>query len=107
MSVCSVSIIPMGKETSISSTVSRCIRVLKRFPELKQQITPMSTQLEGSLDRLFEAIKAMHEAAFADGARRVYTTISLDDRRDKELTLAGKVASVQQKLGNQVLETFA
>ena len=40
----------------------------------------------------------MHEAPFAEGARRVSTLIKIDDRRDKEQTLEGKVRSVTEKL---------
>lgn len=98
MSVCSVSIIPSGKGASISKTLARCIKVLDRFPELKYELTPMSTQIEGPNDRLFAAIQAMHEAPFEEGAPRVYTVISLDDRRDKSVTLEGKVSAVKSKL---------
>ena len=98
MSVCSVSIVPMGKGTSISDTLAKCLRVLDKFSDLKSQITPMSTQLEGKTERVLEAVKAMHEAAFTPGIGRVYTTITLDDRRDKEVTLESKVTSVKAKL---------
>lgn len=98
MSVCSISILPTGKGTSISGTLAKCIKALERFSDLKHEITAMSTQLEGPTDRIFEAFKAMHAAAFSDGTARVYTVIALDERRDKDVTLAGKVASLRQKL---------
>ena len=98
MAVCSISIVPMGQGTSISGALSKCIRALDEFKDLKYKLTSMSTQIEGPLDRLFQAVRAMHEAAAATGAGRIYTTITLDDRRDKEVTLAGKVAAVQKKL---------
>ena len=69
-------------------------------PDLKYELTPMSTQIEGPTDRLFEALQAMHQAPFEEGAKRVYTVICLDERRDKELTLDGKVAAVKSKLSS-------
>jgi uncharacterized protein YqgV (UPF0045/DUF77 family) len=40
----------------------------------------------------------MHEAVLEGGAWRVVTTIKIDDRRDKPLTMSGKVESVVRKL---------
>lgn len=98
MSTCSISVIAKGEEVSVSRIVAKSVQVLKDFPDLKWQLTPMSTQIEGPTDRVFEAMRAMHEAPFKEGIPRVYTVIAVDDRRDKELTLDGKVASVQAKL---------
>ncbi len=90
MCFCSVTILPVGVGTSVSRTIARTIRVLDNFPALNCQPTPMSTQMEGSLKEIMQAVKAMHEEAFKDGAQRVYTIISLDDRRDKKSTLADR-----------------
>lgn len=99
MCVCSVTIVPMGKESSVSDILAKCIKVLDDYPELEHEITPMSTQIEGPLDQILEAVEDMHEAAFEDGASRVYTFITLDDRRDKEQTLEERVTVVEEKLG--------
>lgn len=61
-------------------------------------LTPMGTILEGELDTILEAIRAAHEAPFKAGAMRVGTTIRIDDRRDKDLTMEHKVKSVEEKL---------
>jgi uncharacterized protein (TIGR00106 family) len=61
-------------------------------------LTPMSTILEGDLDKVLEAVKAMHEVPFRMGALRVSTTLRIDDRRDKPVTMAGKLAAVKAKL---------
>ncbi|MCL6561202.1 MAG: thiamine-binding protein, partial [Firmicutes bacterium] len=42
----------------------------------------------------------MHEHPFTAGADRVVTTVKIDDRRDKPLTMAGKVAAVEEKLAD-------
>ena len=98
MAVCSISIVPLGQGTSISEALAKCLRALDAFKDLKYRLTAMSTHIEGPLDRIFPAVRAMHEAAAATGAGRIYTTITIDDRRDKEVTLNGKVAAVQKKL---------
>ena len=98
MSTCSVSVISIGKGASVSEVVTKCVKVLDRFPDLKWELTPMSTQIEGPTPRLFEAIQAMHEVPFAEGIPRVYTVIAIDERRDKELTLQGKVSAVKKRL---------
>ncbi len=98
MSTCAVSIVSKGKGVSVSSIVAKCVKELDKFPDLKWELTPMSTQIEGPTDRVLKAVRAMHEVPFKEGIPRVYTVITIDDRRDKELTLEGKVASVRNKL---------
>lgn len=62
----------------------------------------MSTSLSGELDRVLEAVRWMHEAPFAQGAKRVSTTIRIDDRRDTEDgSLQRRVQSVQEKMGSR------
>jgi uncharacterized protein YqgV (UPF0045/DUF77 family) len=39
----------------------------------------------------------MHEHPFTQGAVRVSTLIKVDDRRDKEHTIAGKMRSVEDR----------
>ncbi len=98
MSTCAVSIVAKGESVSVSHLVAKCVEVLKNYPDLKWELTPMSTQIEGPTPRIFELLKEMHEAPFKEGIPRVYTIITIDDRRDKDQTLAGKVASVKDKL---------
>jgi uncharacterized protein YqgV (UPF0045/DUF77 family) len=42
-----------------------------------------------------ELAQAMHEVPFKMGANRVSTTISIDDRRDKLITMESKVKAVR------------
>ncbi|MCX7780392.1 MAG: MTH1187 family thiamine-binding protein [Negativicutes bacterium] len=99
MAVVEVTIAPMGTGTpSISQYVAACHRVLEQAQDLKYQLTPMSTIIEGDLDRILAVIRQMHEVPFGAGAQRVSTLIRIDDRRDKELTMAGKLKAVNDKL---------
>lgn len=98
MAVVEVTIAPMGVGASISSYVAACHKVLEQATDLKHQLTPMATIIEGDLDRILEVIRQMHEVPFGNGAQRVSTLIRIDDRRDKELTMAGKIKAVRDKL---------
>jgi uncharacterized protein YqgV (UPF0045/DUF77 family) len=49
------------------------------------------------MDNVLEAARMLHEVPFSKGVSRVLTTIKIDDRRDKKLTMKGKVASVVKK----------
>lgn len=100
MATLEISIVPLGTaSTSVSAFVVGCHEVLAtHFPDLKTELGAMGTNLEGPLDRLLEAVRAIHEVPFSQGVQRVYTVIKIDDRRDKESSLASKVASAQNKL---------
>ena len=97
--IAEVTVVPLGTaSTSLSAYVAEMEKVLKKFPQVKSLLTPMSTILEGEMDDVLEAVKAMHETPFRKGALRVSTTLRIDDRRDKESTMAGKMAAVKSKL---------
>jgi len=97
--VAEVTVVPLGTgSASLSAYVAAVENVLKKFPRLKSLLTPMSTILEGDMDDVLEAVKAMHEAPFRMGALRVSTTLRIDDRRDKKISMAGKLAAVKSKL---------
>ncbi|MFZ5595539.1 MAG: MTH1187 family thiamine-binding protein [Bacillota bacterium] len=100
MAVVEVTIVPLGTgNTSVSDFVAGCLRVLKDEKNLKYSLTPMGTIIEGELEKILDAVRAMHEQPFRAGAGRVLTTIRIDDRRDREITMSGKVSAVEKKLG--------
>ena len=97
--VAEVTVVPLGTATtSLSRFVAESEKVLKNFPRLTSMLTPMSTILEGEMDEVLQAVKAMHEVPFRMGAMRVSTTLRIDDRRDKKITMEGKLAAVKSKL---------
>jgi len=99
MAIVQVSVLPIGTgTTSVSKWVKETYKVLESHKELQYELTPMSTVIEGNLDEVLKAVRDMHEAPFRTGVDRVITNISIDDRRDKPLTLRGKVDSVMRKL---------
>jgi len=46
---------------------------------------------------VMRCVLKMHEIPYNTGAARVYTTVKIDDRRDKPITIEGKVRSVKEK----------
>ena len=99
VAVVDITVVPIGTGTvSLSEYVAGCVRILQEAEGITYQLTPMSTIIEGELDRVFEVARLMHEQPFARGIGRVVTTIRIDDRRDRELTAAGKVAAVKARL---------
>jgi uncharacterized protein (TIGR00106 family) len=100
MAIVDVTVIPIGTETpSVSHYVADIQKVLEQYNDkINYQLTPMSTLIEGELSVLFEVIQAIHEVPFRSGIQRVATNIRIDDRRDKESTMEGKLNSVELKL---------
>jgi len=99
MPILEISILPLGTKTaSVSSYVAGCIKILEKEKGIKYQITPMGTIIEAkSLRKLFRIAEKMHKEVLSC-VDRVVTTIKIDDRKDKELTMAGKISSVEKKL---------
>ncbi|MCK8061097.1 MULTISPECIES: MTH1187 family thiamine-binding protein [unclassified Fusibacter] len=99
MAVVEVTIVPLGTaDTSVSKYVADCHRIVTEQSEIKYLLTPMATVLEGDLATIMELIAKMHEVPFASGAKRVSTSIKIDDRRDKIGTIDQKLKSVEEKL---------
>lgn len=99
MAIVQLTIVPIGTETpSVSRYVAACHKVLDNYKELKYELTPMSTCIEGDLDVILEAVRQMHEVPFENGAQRVSTSIKIDDRRDKAGTMDQKIKAVKEKL---------
>lgn len=99
MAIAEVSIVPVGTEdASVSSYITACYRVLEKETGLKHQLTPMSTIIEGDLDKVLEAVKRMHQVPFREGAHRVVTSVTIDERKDKPLTMEKTVGVVMAEL---------
>ena len=98
MVMVAISIAPVGEGVSVSSHVASALRVLDQHPELNYELGPMFTTIEGEYDSVMGAIREMQEVLFSAGVERVATVIKIDERRDKPLTMEGKMAAVRSKL---------
>ncbi|MDQ3853337.1 MAG: MTH1187 family thiamine-binding protein [Thermoproteota archaeon] len=96
-----ISIVPIGtSDTSMSKEIAAAYDAIRSIKNLKKvSLTPMSTQVESdNLDYVFQAIHAAHDSAKSAGAKRVISTIRIDERLDKPNTLDEKIQSVKSKV---------
>ena len=93
--IAELKVVPLGTQTpSLSKYVSAVIDVVRQAKGITYQITPMSTIVQGPLATVLALAQEMHEVPFNMGANRVSTSISIDDRRDKFITMESKVKAV-------------
>ncbi|MEW5894412.1 MAG: MTH1187 family thiamine-binding protein [Candidatus Omnitrophota bacterium] len=100
MPVMEISVLPIGTETaSVSSYIARAVGILEQRKEIKYRLTPMSTVIEAaSVAELLMIARKMHEAVLKSGVVRAVTTIRIDDRKDRKISLDQKIDSVKKKL---------
>ena len=94
------SITPIGKGTSVSKYVARCLDLVDRSG-LDYRLNPMGTVVEGPFDEVFALIARCHKAAARDCAR-VSTIIKIDDRKGARGQLEAKVRRVEAALGRRL-----
>jgi len=105
MIIAEIAVVPIGTGTpSVSEYVSKAVDELKRLG-LRPELTAMGTIFEAEeMSTVLKAFEAVHESVFKQGAKRVVTTLKVDERRDKEGTIKQKlesVASAQKKQDSQ------
>ncbi|MEM4472867.1 MAG: MTH1187 family thiamine-binding protein [Archaeoglobaceae archaeon] len=95
MIVADLSIIPIGVGESISKFVKLAVEELKNSG-LKVEVNAMSTVIEAKdVESLFKAIQRAREAVFKMGVKRIYTIVRIDEKRDGELSIKGKVSAIE------------
>jgi uncharacterized protein (TIGR00106 family) len=99
MAIAAVSISPVGVGTSVSAYVAAALAVVRGQDRVRHRLDPMFTTLEGDLGDIYALVTRMQEAVFAAGAERVSTVLKIDDRRDREVSMEEKVATVERRLG--------
>ena len=91
-------VVPLGAGVSVSRYIAACEPIL-REAGLNPQLHGYGTNVEGEWDAVFAAFKRCHEAIHELGAPRVFTTIKLGTRTDREQTNDDKVESVRRLAG--------
>ncbi len=87
---------PVGEGTSLSRFVKEAIKEIDSFPGIRVLHHPMGTVIEAdTMDQILEITKRAHEALFKVGAKRVVTTLKIDDRRDKDRKMEDKLTAIQ------------
>lgn len=97
--VAEISVLPVGTgQPGVSEYVAACMSILNKQRKVVYKLTPMGTVLQGTLEDILVLTGRLHEVPFNKGALRVVTTLKIDDRRDKMLSMEGKLASVRKKV---------
>ena len=90
-------VVPIGVGVSVSAYVAACERVIEEAG-LESQLHPYGTVIQGEWDAVMAAVKRCHEVVHEMGAPRVFTTLKLGTRTDREQTMNDKINSVLEKL---------
>lgn len=91
---------PFGKGESLSRYVARSLEIIDASG-LPYQLTPMGTIIEGEFDEVMEVVRACFRRMSED-CDRVSTSIKIDYRAGRSDRLAGKIASVEARVGRKL-----
>ena len=91
------SIIPIGAGSSIGDQLARVLKIVDASG-LPYKVNPMGTVIEGSWNEIIKLIKKCHDTVMKS-EDRVYTTISIDDRKGKPNRIEEKVKSIEKRIG--------
>jgi uncharacterized protein (TIGR00106 family) len=99
-----ISVIPIRisseTTTSMSKEIAAAFDAIQKIKGLKTMLTPMGTQIESNnFANILQAIEVAHQAVRTAGAKRIMSTIRIDERLDKSISLEEKVESVMEKIG--------
>jgi uncharacterized protein (TIGR00106 family) len=94
-----LTVIALGRaEASASAYIAEIQRRLAVQDRVRYEMHAMGTSLEGSTADILAVFGELHAVPFEMGIPRVYSILKLDERRDREQTLADKVESVRRRL---------
>jgi uncharacterized protein (TIGR00106 family) len=91
------SIFPLDKQASVSIYVAKAVNII-RESGLDYQTGPMGTCIEGEWEDVMGVVSRCFEK-MKDESNRIYMTLKVDYRRGYSGRLAGKVKSLEEKLG--------
>ena len=99
MATADLTVIALGRaEASASAYIAEIQRRLAAQDRVRYEMHAMGTSLEGSTADILAVAGELHAVPFEMGIPRVYSILKLDERRDREQTLADKVESVRRRL---------
>jgi uncharacterized protein (TIGR00106 family) len=91
MIVADFSLIPMGSETSAGKYIKAVYEMLQDSG-VKFLPGPMTTSVETkSFEELFDIIRRANEKLAEMDVKRIITTVSIDYRLDKEISISSKL----------------
>lgn len=89
---------PTDKGESVGAEVSRVIAMI-RDSGITYQLTPMGTIVEtDTLDQALDLIRRAHDI-LEPSSNRIYATVKFDIRKGSTGRMAGKIRSVEKRIG--------
>lgn len=82
-------VIPIGQSVSVREEIKTVIQLLQQY-DLTVQTHASGTNLEGDLEEILSATRAIHALLHEQGCVRLVSYLKLETRTDKIPTLAGK-----------------
>jgi uncharacterized protein (TIGR00106 family) len=90
------SIHPIGAGTSVGRYVKAAVRALSKVPGLTFDVTPMSSVLEAeNIGIILEAVEASHRALRSMGAKRISSSLRIDQRLDRPRRMSDKTRGLK------------
>ena len=95
--VAEFSIHPIGMGTSVGRYIKAAVRAMSGIPGLTVDVTPMSSVLEAeSIGTILEAVEVSHRALRSMGAKRISSSLRIDERRDKRRMMSDKIRGLER-----------
>ena len=99
--IAEISVIPIGEGVDLAKYIAQVVKVIDASG-LDYRLNAMGTIVEGDGDRVFELIKKCHNKML-ETSQRVYTTVKIDERKDKKGKMMElKVQAVEKELGRSL-----
>lgn len=99
MTTADITVLPIGREgASVSDILVEVRRRLENQDRVRFEMHAMGTSLEGETGDIFALAAELHQVPFESGVPRVYTVLKVDQRTDREQSLADKLDSVERRL---------
>jgi uncharacterized protein (TIGR00106 family) len=97
--VAEIVVTPIGTtKTGLSDYIAKAMDEIKKAG-VKYQLHPMGTVFEADdLDTAFNITRACHQAVIKAGAKRVITTLRLDERLEQPRSMKERVERVMAKV---------
>ena len=94
--VADVNVTPIGAGASLSSHIAACEDVIAEAG-LKYRLHAHGTNLEGSWEEVMHVLQRCHDVLHERGAPRVDSTLRVATATDKDQSLEGRMAKVEDK----------
>jgi len=97
MALMQLTMVPIGEGVSVGEYVADIQKQLQK-EGATFKLTDMATLIEGEVPDLLRLLGKIYETPFDNGAIRVVTNITIDDRRDKSISIGDKIEAVKRRI---------